>query len=145
MADHASLLDSLMRLSDPLQVSPATRHDQLPSLSLSERNQPRAGQAIDYIITMAAKHAGLPPVHPDMLHHSCSCSFANRGYELTLIQDHLGHRDPKHTAHHIRIAARPSMDRGANDDHDLEEVCYTKSLKGHRQLGAGLFGEVRGG
>jgi integrase len=30
--------------------------------------------------------AGLPPVHPHMLRHSCGFSLANRGYELRLIQ-----------------------------------------------------------
>jgi hypothetical protein len=29
---------------------------------------------------------------------------ANRGYDLRLIQDYLGHRDPKHTVHYTRIA-----------------------------------------
>jgi type 1 fimbriae regulatory protein FimB len=30
---------------------------------------------------------------------------ANRGYDLRLIQDYLGHRDPKHTVHYTRTAA----------------------------------------
>jgi integrase len=34
----------------------------------------------------AAARAGLPPVHPHMLRHSCGFSLANRGYELRLIQ-----------------------------------------------------------
>jgi Phage integrase family len=38
----------------------------------------------------------LPPVHPHMLRHSRRFSLANRGYDLRLIQDYLGHRDPKH-------------------------------------------------
>ena len=36
------------------------------------------------------RHAGLPPVHPHMLRHSCGFSLANRGYDLRLIQITLG-------------------------------------------------------
>jgi integrase len=48
---------------------------------------------------MAARRAELPPIHPQMLRHSCSFYLADRGYDLRLIQDYLGHRDPKHTVH----------------------------------------------
>jgi type 1 fimbriae regulatory protein FimB len=60
---------------------------------------------VNYLLAEAAARAGLPPVHPHMLRHSCGFSFANRGYDLRLIQDYLGHRDPKHTVHYTRVAA----------------------------------------
>jgi len=34
-----------------------------------------------------------------------SLPFANRGYDLRLIQDYLGHCDPKHTVHYTCVAA----------------------------------------
>ena len=34
---------------------------------------------------------------PYMLRHSCGFYLANQGYDLRLIQDYLGHCDPKHT------------------------------------------------
>jgi len=37
--------------------------------------------------------------------HSCGYYLANKGYDLRLIQDYLGHRDPKHTVHYTRTAA----------------------------------------
>ena len=55
------------------------------------------------LVVAAAKHAGLPPVHPHMLRHSCGFALSNRGYDLRLIQDYLGHRDPRHTALYTRI------------------------------------------
>jgi site-specific recombinase XerD len=61
---------------------------------------------VNYLLAEAAVRAGLPPVHPHMLRHSCGFSLANRGYDLRLIQDYLGHRDPKHTVHYTRVAAR---------------------------------------
>lgn len=84
----------------------ATRRDHLPWLFISERNQPFTRQAVNYIIATTATRACLPNVHPHTLRHSCGFSLANRGYDLRLIQDYLGHRDPKHTAHYTRVAAR---------------------------------------
>src|SRR6266436_6931316 len=83
----------------------ASRTDALPWLFISERGQPFTRQPVNYLIAEAAARAGLPPVHPHMLRHSCGFSLANRGYDLRLIQDYLGHRDPKHTVHYTRVAA----------------------------------------
>jgi type 1 fimbriae regulatory protein FimB len=82
----------------------ATRTDSLPWLFVSEREQPLARQSVNYLIATAARRAELPPVHPHMLRHSCGFYLANRGYDLRLIQDYLGHRDPKHTVHYTRVA-----------------------------------------
>ena len=40
-----------------------------------------------------------------MLRHGCGYALANRGYDTRLIQDYLGHRDPKHTAKYTRTAS----------------------------------------
>lgn len=82
----------------------ASRKDALPWLFLSERGQPLTRQAVNYVIAAAASRAGLPPVHPHMLRHSCGFALADKGHDLRLIQDYLGHRDPKHTVHYTRIA-----------------------------------------
>jgi site-specific recombinase XerD len=81
----------------------ATRPDRLPWLFVSERSQPLTRQAVNYLIATAAQRTGLPPVHPHMLRHSCGFALANRGYDLRLIQDYLGHRDPRHTVHYTRV------------------------------------------
>jgi hypothetical protein len=39
-----------------------------------------------------------------MLRHACGFYLANQGYDLRLLQDYLGHRDPKHTVHYTRVA-----------------------------------------
>jgi type 1 fimbriae regulatory protein FimB len=82
----------------------ATRSDRLPWLFVSERGQALTRQSVNYLIATAAQRAGLPPVHPHMLRHSCGFALANRGYDLRLIQDYLGHRDPRHTVHYTRVA-----------------------------------------
>jgi type 1 fimbriae regulatory protein FimB len=83
-----------------------SRSDALPWLFVSERGQPLTRQSVNYLLAAAAARARLPPVRPHMLRHSCGYYLANRGYDLRLIQDYLGHRDPKHTVHYTRVAAR---------------------------------------
>jgi integrase len=84
----------------------ATRQDALPWLFVSERGQPLTRQSVNYLVAAAADRAGLSDVHPHTLRHSCGFYLANRGHDLRLIQDYLGHRDPKHTAHYTRVASR---------------------------------------
>ena len=83
----------------------AARSDRLPWLFLSERNQPLTRQAVHYLVVVAARRAGLGDVHPHTLRHACGYYLANRGHDLRLIQDYLGHREPRHTAHYTRVAA----------------------------------------
>jgi integrase len=75
-----------------------------------ERGPPFTRQSVNYLLAEAAARAGLPPEHPHMLLHSCGFSLANRGYDLRLIQDYLGHCDPKHTVH--LHASPPDASRG---------------------------------
>jgi type 1 fimbriae regulatory protein FimB len=82
----------------------ATRKDTLPWLFLSERQAPFTRQAVNYIVRLAAQKAKLGRVWPHMLRHSCGYYLADRGTDLRTMQDYLGHRDPKHTAHYTRVA-----------------------------------------
>jgi type 1 fimbriae regulatory protein FimB len=84
----------------------AVRRGDLPWLFLSERGQPLTRQAVSYLVGLAARRAGLPGVHPHTLRHSCGYYLANKGHDLRLIQDYLGHRDPKHTVHYTRTAGQ---------------------------------------
>jgi site-specific recombinase XerD len=84
----------------------ATRTDALPWLFVSERGQPMTRQAVNYLVATAAERAELPGVHPHTLRHSCGFALADKGHDLRLIQDYLGHRDPRHTVHYTRTAGR---------------------------------------
>ncbi len=81
-----------------------SRIDSLPWLFVSERGQPFSRQSVNYLVGSAAKRCRLNNVHPHTLRHSCGFYLANQGYDLRLIQDYLGHRDPKHTVHYTRVA-----------------------------------------
>jgi type 1 fimbriae regulatory protein FimB len=98
--EHPIASDELRAIKRYLQ----TRDDALPWLFLSERRQPMTRQSVNYIIRAAARRAHLGVVHPHMLRHTCGFYLANQGYDLRLIQDYLGHRDPKHTVHYTRVA-----------------------------------------
>ncbi len=85
-------------------VASATR-----MLRIARMSQPVAlvtRRAVNHMIAAAAKRAGLGNVHPHMLRHSCGYALANKGQDFRLIQDWLGHRDPKHTSRYTRVAAR---------------------------------------
>jgi type 1 fimbriae regulatory protein FimB len=84
----------------------ATRSDALPWLFLSERGGPMTRQAVNYLIAAAGERAGLPSLHPHILRHSCGFALADKGHDLRLIQDYLGHRDPRHAVHYTRTAGR---------------------------------------
>lgn len=84
----------------------SSRKDNLPWLFVNERGTPLTRQAVNYIVSTTAKRAELENVHPHTLRHSCGFYLANKGYDLRLIQDYLGHRDPKHTAHYTRVVSR---------------------------------------
>ncbi len=83
-----------------------TRDDRLPWLFLSERGTPMTRQAVNYLLREAGERARLPHVHPHQLRHGCGFYLANSGQDSRLIQDYLGHRDPRHTARYTRTAAK---------------------------------------
>ncbi len=80
--------------------------DGLPWLFVSERGAPLTRHAVNYLIAIAGKRAGLGHVHPHMLRHSCGYALADRGTDFRVLQDFLGHRDPAMTVRYTRIAGR---------------------------------------
>jgi len=84
----------------------ATRDDSLPWFFVSEREAQLTRQAVNYIARIAGEKAKLGRVWPHMLRHSCGYYLADQGTDLRTMQDYLGHRDPKHTAHYTRVAGR---------------------------------------
>jgi type 1 fimbriae regulatory protein FimB len=92
--EHPIAVDELRAIKRYL----ATREDNLPWLFISER------QAVNYIVRLAGKKSKLGRVWPHMLRHSCGYYLADQGTDLRTMQDYLGHRAPKHTAHYTRVA-----------------------------------------
>jgi len=63
-------------------------------------------QAVNYLIAEAGKRAGLSHVWPHMIRHSAGYALANQGTDFRLLQDFLGHRDPKHTTRYIWTSSK---------------------------------------
>jgi type 1 fimbriae regulatory protein FimB len=84
----------------------ASRDDKLPWLFLSERGAPLTRHAVNYLIAAAGEKAELGHVHPHMLRHSCGYTLADKGTDLRVLQDYLGHRDPKMTVKYTRVSSR---------------------------------------
>jgi type 1 fimbriae regulatory protein FimB len=84
----------------------AGREDNLPWLFVSERGQPTTRPAVNYFVREAGERGGLGRVWPHMLRHSCGFALANKGADFRVIQDYLGHRDPRHTVRYTRTSAR---------------------------------------
>jgi site-specific recombinase XerD len=81
-------------------------HPETAYVFVSERGAPMTAATFRKLVARAGEAAKLGlPIHPHMLRHSTGYKLANRGYDLRLIQDYLGHRDPKHTVHYTRTAA----------------------------------------
>ena len=84
----------------------AQGEERLPWLFVSERGQPMTRQAVNYLIGEAGERAGLGRVWPHMLRHSAGYALSNKGHDFRLLQDFMGHRDPRHTSRYTRTASR---------------------------------------
>jgi type 1 fimbriae regulatory protein FimB len=103
----------IARLTGSLSTAQPLRADELRALTryraergdaqgpwgfLTARGAQFTRFAMHYLVRGTGERAGLPfHVHPHMLRHGCGYAVAHRGYDLRLMQDYLGHRDPKHT------------------------------------------------
>ena len=83
----------------------AKREDDLPWLFVTERGGQMTRKAIYNLVTRIAERAGLQDVHPHTLRHSCGYYLANRGTSERVMQDYLGHRNPRHTMRYTRVAS----------------------------------------
>jgi type 1 fimbriae regulatory protein FimB len=73
----------------------------------TERGGPLSVDALQYIVREAGTLAKLDvEAHPHMLRHAAGYMLANEGTDTRLIQDFLGHRDIRHTAHYTAISPK---------------------------------------
>lgn len=62
--------------------------------------------AVNYLVTAIGKRAKLAfHMHPHMLRYPTGFFLANKCYDTTLIQDHLGHKNTAYTVKYTRTVA----------------------------------------
>lgn len=105
-ANHPLSGDAIRLLRAYLRKRGSSPHR---ALFLSERGDPFTRQGLNYLVAQWAKLAALPfAVHPHMLRHGCGYALVNRdggSKDIRLIQDYLGHKDPRHTVRYTELAA----------------------------------------
>lgn len=94
--------DEIRALRTWLRVRSRSQFALLPDLFVSERG-PMTRQAINYLIGEYGEKAGLGKVNPHMLRHSCGYQLINKGTDLRVVQDYLGHRSIDNTIIYTRI------------------------------------------
>ncbi len=73
----------------------------------SERGGPMGRNNVAAMIAAAGERAGLPPINPHMLRHTCGHLLADAGHDTRRLQLWLGHSDIKHTARYSELSAKP--------------------------------------
>jgi integrase len=84
---------------DELRMLTALRKEYPNSGSVftSQHDTPFTPDAINRLVKIIGKRAGLPTVHFHMLRHSCGYKLAGDGIDTRAIQDWLGHVSIQHT------------------------------------------------
>ena len=99
---HPLAGDELRRVRKYLR----SRNDDLPWLFVSERCQPLSSRSVRRIVAEAATAAKLRHVHPHMLRHSCGFHLRERGHDIRMIQEYLGHASITSTQLYTRLSAK---------------------------------------
>jgi len=82
---------------------------------LSERGTPFTTNGFFKMVQRAGKEAGYTkPLHPHMFRHGCGYHMTNRGVDIRVIQDWLGHQNIQHTVRYTELS--PDRLRGAFPD-----------------------------
>jgi len=93
--DEAAALEKLLR-ARKLQMS--------EFVFQSERAERMCRSAFWRIVAQAGKRAGLPvKAYAHVLRHSCGYFLANKGCDLRLIQDYLGHKQIQNTVRYTAL------------------------------------------
>lgn len=78
----------------------------LPWLFLSERKNQLSRFSVIKMIETCSDKSGLHKITPHMLRHGCGYYLANKGYDVRLIQDYLGHKNIQNTVIYTRLSGK---------------------------------------
>lgn len=79
---------------------------ELPWLFLSERKNQLSRFSVIKIVESCYKMENMRKITPHMLRHGCGYYLANKGYDVRLIQDYLGHKNIQNTVIYTRLSGK---------------------------------------
>lgn len=82
------------------------KHPTLPWLFVSERGNQLSRFTVIKTIETCYKKAGMRKITPHMLRHGCGYYLANKGYDVRVIQDYLGHKNIQNTVIYTRLSGK---------------------------------------
>ena len=91
--------------------------DRVGHVYKSERGSPFTTRGFFRIVERAGELAKYgKPLHPHMFRHGCGYHMTNKGVDIRVIQDWLGHQNIQHTVRYTELS--PDRLRGAFPDED---------------------------
>jgi len=100
---HPIASDELRLLRRYLRLRETKKGQGLPWLFVSEQGTSFCRDSINKMVTASYKRAGLRKITPHMLRHGCGYALINKGYDVRVVQDYLGHKDIRNTAIYTRL------------------------------------------
>jgi site-specific recombinase XerD len=74
---------------------------------ISERGAPFTRDGFAKMLARIRHAAGFKwQVHPHMLRHACGYKLVNDGFNARVLQDYLGHRDPRHLVRYTKLSSK---------------------------------------
>ena len=103
---HPIASDELRLIRRYLRIRQEKKGQGLPWLFVSEQGTSLCRDSVNKTITVCYQQAALRRITPHMLRHGCGYYLINRGYDVRVVQDYLGHKDIRNTAIYTRLDSR---------------------------------------
>jgi site-specific recombinase XerD len=103
---HPITGDELRLIRRYLRIRTGKKYLKSPWLFLSERGNQLSRFTVIKMLGVCYRKAGLRKITPHMLRHGCGYYLANKGFDLRVIQDYLGHKNVQNTVIYTRLSGK---------------------------------------
>lgn len=78
----------------------------LPWMFVTSTGNQLTRQSLTYLIETTSREAGIKGIHPHSLRHGCGYYLANKGIDIRVIQDYLGHKNIQNTVRYTQLSGK---------------------------------------